>query len=91
MTCRTPPVTMTQRKTLARSIGEFVGHIVKAVRTDARAQRRRWTVARRVQEQDEGNVVLRRTTIDEVEIRRDDGPAAGPADPDQRSEPPPCP
>lgn len=50
-----------------RSLGEFVGYIARAVRTDpARAK----TVVRKTtDEQESGHVTLRRTTIDEVEIR----------------------
>lgn len=50
-----------------RSLGEFVGHIVKGIRTNP-AKR---TVRKEVQEtrRDDG-VILRRTTIEEVEIRK---------------------
>ena len=55
---------------LARSLGQFLGHIVKAVRTDPNRR-----VLRREQQQERrGDVVLRRTTIDEVELK-DAGPA----------------
>lgn len=57
-------------KPLARCLGEFVGHIVRAVRTSpSRVERRE--VARRVEESRRGPIILRRTTIDEIEHRPD--------------------
>ena len=56
-----------QHKPLMRSLGEFVGHIVKGVRSDP--ARKRTIVRKEVEEEDRGNVVLRRTTIEEVEIK----------------------
>lgn len=54
------------RKSIARSVGEFVGHIVHAVRTDpARPAHRRTTV----EERREGSMTLRRTTIEEIEFK----------------------
>ena len=61
-------------KTLMRSLGEFVGHIVKGIRTDP-SRARRTVVRHSVEEEDRGDVVLRRTTIEEVELK---GPAAPP-------------
>jgi len=60
-------------KSLARSLGEFFGHIWKGVKSDPGPQR---TVVRHDVEEErnttpEGQVTLRRTTIEEVEIRRD--------------------
>jgi hypothetical protein len=61
------------RKSLFRSLGEFVGHITKAVKTDpARPATRTQRLDERVEEHeatDEAGrrIVLRRTTIDEVE------------------------
>lgn len=53
-----------------RSLGEFVGHIVKGFRTNPAKK----VVRREVQEQQRedmgGGVILRRTTIEEVEIRK---------------------
>jgi hypothetical protein len=58
-------------KPLMRSLGEFVGHIVKGIRTDP--SRKTGEVRRTTEEDDRGDVVLRRTTIEEIEIRsRDD-------------------
>ena len=53
-------------KPLMRSLGEFVGHIVKAVRSDPRAQR---TVLNKTTQQEKrGAITLRRTTVEEIEI-----------------------
>ncbi len=51
-----------------RCLGEFVGHIVKAVKSDTKSRE----VNRTVEEKNEGNTILRRTTIDEIEIKRED-------------------
>lgn len=56
-------------KTLMRSLGEFFGHVMKGIRTDPRATDR--TVVRsEVEEEDRGDVVLRRTTIEEIEFKK---------------------
>jgi hypothetical protein len=63
------------RKSLFRSLGEFVGHIRTGVRTPVAPAESGSTVVRHEQEERrEGNVVLRRTVIEEMEIRREDGP-----------------
>ncbi|MHC4447273.1 MAG: hypothetical protein ACYSXF_05770 [Planctomycetota bacterium] len=54
-----------KRKSLMHNLGEFVGHIVKAVKTDPSKK----VVKKTVEEEDRGDVVLRRTTIEEVEIK----------------------
>ncbi len=51
-----------------RCLGEFVGHIVKAMKSDTNS----CEVNRTIEEKKESNVTLRRTTIDEIEIRRED-------------------
>ena len=49
-----------------RSLGEFVGHIVKAVKGDPGAQR---TVLNKTTQQEKrGAITLRRTTVEEIEI-----------------------
>jgi len=89
----TPP------KGLMRSLGEFVGHIVKAVRTDPAKpdtsdqsdqpdqpdqpdqsdqpdqadQPTRVEVNRTTEVVEQNDVILRRTTIDEVEVKRRPG------------------
>jgi len=78
-----------QKKTLMRSLGEFVGHVVKAVRTDPPhpaqpESRKRETVRTTVEEEDRGSMILRRTTIEEVEInptQSDQSPSGDPPRP----------
>ena len=53
-------------KPLMRCLGEFVGHIVHAVKATPRKNKRE--INRSVEEQTDGQVTLRRTTIDEIEI-----------------------
>src|SRR5262249_10022984 len=64
------PVTQPPGKSLMRSLGEFFGHIVRAVRTDPSGAQRR-EVRREVEEETRdtpaGKVPPRRTTIEEVE------------------------
>jgi len=55
-------------KSLMRCLGEFVGHIVHAVKSDSTTKE----VNRTVEQKMEGNMTLRRTTIDEIEIRQED-------------------
>ena len=55
-------------KSLMRCLGEFVGHIVHAVKSDSTTKE----VNRTVEQKMEGNTTLRRTTIDEIEIRQED-------------------
>jgi hypothetical protein len=52
-----------------RSLGEFFGHIVHAVRTDPRKK----TLKKTVEEEKRGDVTLRRTTIEEIEIDTESG------------------
>ncbi len=47
-----------------RCLGEFVGHIVKAITSDSQTRE----VDRETQEVVKGNLTLRRTTIDEIEL-----------------------
>lgn len=54
-------------KPLMRCLGEFVGHIVRAVKSDGHSK----VVDRSIEEKKEGNVTLRRTTIDEIEIHEE--------------------
>ena len=51
-------------KPLMRCLGEFVGYIVKALTADSQTHE----VNRKTQEVVKGNVTLRRTTIDEIEL-----------------------
>ena len=52
-----------------RNIGSFFGHIAKAVRTDPAIEKK--VVSKIVEEKKQGNVTLRRTTIEEIEINTD--------------------
>ncbi|MDP7006159.1 MAG: hypothetical protein QF718_08130 [Phycisphaerales bacterium] len=56
------------KKPLMRCLGEFVGHIVRAVKSDTNSNE----VNRTIEEKTDGNVTLRRTTIDEIEIKQED-------------------
>jgi hypothetical protein len=56
------------KKPLMRCLGEFVGHIVHAVKSG----RTTHEVKRTVEEKTDGNVTLRRTTIEEIEIKKED-------------------
>ena len=63
----TPP-----RKTIMRSLGEFVGHIWSAAARNPDPNTQRTVLRREVEESEqntpEGKVKLRRTTIEEIEI-----------------------
>jgi len=50
-----------------RNLGEFVGHIVKGAKTDP-AKRKR-VVRHDTEQEQRGDITLRRTTIEEIEIR----------------------
>ena len=56
------------KKHLMRCLGEFVGHIVHAVKSSSKTRE----VKRTVEEKTDGNVTLRRTTVDEIEIKQED-------------------
>ncbi len=56
-----------------RSIGEFVGHIVKAVRTKPGGTR--VVLDKSTQQQQRGSITLRRTTTDEIEIQDTKNPS----------------
>ena len=57
---------MSKKKPLMRNIGEFFGHIVKAVKTDPSKTKQ---VRHEVQEEETDEVILRRTTIEEIEFK----------------------
>jgi hypothetical protein len=61
-----------KNKSLMRSLGEFVGHIVKAAKTDP--GKKRTVLEKTTQEEARGNLTLRRTTIDEIEIHDANSP-----------------
>ena len=60
-------------KSIMRSLGEFVGHVAKGIRTDPSAPKTT-EVRREVETERHGDVVLRRTTIEEVEMPADPRP-----------------
>jgi hypothetical protein len=63
------------RTSLARSLGEFVGHLWKGLTSDVSPEKDTHEVRRSVEEEErdtpEGKVTLRRTTIEEIEIDRE--------------------
>ncbi|MCA9291266.1 MAG: hypothetical protein KDA25_09055 [Phycisphaerales bacterium] len=80
-------MTTPRSKSLMRNLGEFFGHLAKAVRTDPAKDPHRTVVRTEVEEEDRGDVILRRTTIEEVEVRRD---ASKPTTPPPPRNSPPC-
>ena len=64
---------------LMHNLGAFVGHIAKALRSD---RGRTNVVKKSMQEEARGTMVLRRTTIEEIEIQ-----PARPSDPPPTPEP----
>jgi hypothetical protein len=62
-----------KKKHLMRSLGEFVGHIWRGVTTDPRNDHRKdkRVLKKTVEEEERDGVTLRRTTIEEVEFRKD--------------------
>ena len=58
----------TPDKPLMRCLGEFVGHILSAVKTTPVNVTKE--VNRTVEERNDENVTLRRTTIDEIEFQQ---------------------
>ena len=57
-----------ERKTIARSLGECFGHIARGLRSSGEPVRRQVGRSSRVEEHD--GVVLRRTIIEEVELKQ---------------------
>lgn len=62
-------MTPESKKSLMRNLGEFLGHITRAIRTDP-AKNKPTIVRKDVEEEQRGNITLRRTTIEEVEIAK---------------------
>ncbi|MCZ6836896.1 MAG: hypothetical protein O7G85_14060 [Planctomycetota bacterium] len=56
-------------KSIMRNLGEFVGHIIKGVKTNPAKATTKQEVRREVEEEVRGEVILRRTTIEEVEYK----------------------
>lgn len=57
-----------KHKPLMRCLGEFVGHIMQAVKPNSKTRE----IGRKIEERSDGNITLRRTTIDEIEIKTED-------------------
>lgn len=53
-------------KPLMRSLGEFFGHIARAIKTDPNKK----IIKKTIEEEQRDGIVLRRTTIEEVEVRK---------------------
>ena len=60
------------KKPLMRCLGEFFGNIAQGIRTNPDEASTRQEVSRTVEERVEGDMTLRRTTIDEIEIHQSD-------------------
>ena len=67
-----------KNKSLMRSLGEFFGHIARAVKADPAKKQPTVSKSVEVEEEDRGNITLRRTTIEEIEIHDPDQPDAKP-------------
>lgn len=67
------PMTEPARKSVMRSLGEFFGHIVHGARTPVGPEEGRRVLKHEVEEETrdtpQGKMVLRRTTVEEVEIK----------------------
>ncbi len=56
-------------KSIARSLGEFFGHIARGIKTDPAKTKHTKELKREVVEEEQDSMVLRRTTIEEIEFR----------------------
>ena len=63
-------MTNAPRKSLMRNLGEFFGHVWKGVKSDP--SKRKQVLRKDVEEDKRGDVTLRRTTIEEIELRNAD-------------------
>ncbi len=59
-------------KSLLRNLGEFFGHLYKAIRTDP--AKKRVILKKTEEEEKRGDITLRRTTIEEIEIKKPPDP-----------------
>ncbi|MFZ4573493.1 MAG: hypothetical protein ACOYN0_03785 [Phycisphaerales bacterium] len=66
-----PPDAGEENKGIARSLGEFFGHIWQGVKADPRKPLRRESTETHERETPAGKVILRRTIIEEVELPPD--------------------
>ena len=58
-----------ENNSLMRNLGAFFGHIAKAIKTDPTERK---VIRNETEEATDGKVILRRTTIEEIEIKRDE-------------------
>ncbi len=58
-----------EKKSIMRCVGEFFGHVGRAIRTKPTQDSECSEIRRTVEETEEGEVTLRRTTIEEVEFK----------------------
>ena len=67
-------VTDRKDKSIARSVGQFFGHLWKGVTSEPNTQRQvlRKDIEEEQKDTEHGAVTLRRTTIEEVEVRREE-------------------
>ncbi len=72
------------KRSLMRSVGLLCHHIMDAVRSDS-AARKKHVVNKKVEEIEKENMILRRTTIDEIEFKKGN-PSVSPDPPDHNSE-----
>ena len=72
------------KRSLMRSVGLFCHHIMDAVRSDS-AARKKHVVNKKVEEIEKENLILRRTTIDEIEFKKRE-PSPSPYSHDHNSE-----
>jgi hypothetical protein len=54
------------RKSIMRNLGEFFGHIVRGVRSTPSKK----VLRKQIEEERRGDITLRRTTIEEVEMKQ---------------------
>lgn len=65
---------MTDEAPLARQVGRFFGEVWRGIKADPSVEERRVEVQRTVEEKSVDGLTLRRTTIDEVELKPCDSP-----------------
>ena len=68
-----------KKKPLMRSLGEFFGHIAKGITTDpaeGEKPKQKQIVRQQIEEEDRGDMILRRTTIEEIEYKQGGAPAS---------------
>lgn len=59
------------KKPLMRCVGEFFGHVLKGATTDVSKHKKVIKHEEHIEQSPDGKVTLRRTTIEEIEVQRD--------------------